>query len=127
MECAISGVEDTFRVMTDSAVDRDLRLQKRLRAAGILVLVLGIVGACLLYWLETRFAGPTIDQLLPGYAEMESRQMGILFGTSGAVLSGWLDDLKRPDVQAIIMAGVSVLVALGCFYVARQLGYEETD
>ncbi|HVC21258.1 MAG TPA: hypothetical protein VNE16_14380 [Vicinamibacterales bacterium] len=101
-----------------------LRLRKRLRTIGALVLLVGISGAWLLYWFETRYAGPTMDQLLPGYAQADARQMGILYGGTGVLMSEGLEQLKRPDTQAIIIAAVSVLIALGCFYVARQLGYE---
>ncbi len=92
---------------------------------GVLVLLAGIAGAGLLYWAETRSAEPTMDELMPGYSKMEKRQMGILFGGTGVVLSDGLDDLKRPDTQATIIVVVSVLFAWGCFYVAR--GLEDAD
>lgn len=74
-----------------------LKQSERLRVVGILVLVLGIAGACLFYGIEARSAAPTMDELLPGYA----------------------------SAQAIIIATVSALVALGCFRAAWVLDDDE--
>ena len=101
------------------------RLRDRLRTAAFIILTAGIAGAGLLYWLEMRFAGPTMDELMPGYARMDARQMGILFGSTGVFLSEGLENLKRPDVQAIILVVVSVLVAWGCLHIARLLSEDE--
>jgi hypothetical protein len=88
---------------------------------GILVLVLGIAGACLFYWVEARSAAPTIDDLLPDYSRARAREIGILMGNFGVMMLGWTDALERPGTQAIIIAAVSALVALGCFRAARVL------
>jgi hypothetical protein len=101
------------------------RLRKRLRTIGAAVLAVGLLGALLFYWIVSRTAGPTMEELMPGYAKMESRQMGILFGGTGVLLSEWLEDLKRPDTQAVIIALVAILIACGCFYVARLLEADE--
>jgi uncharacterized protein YjeT (DUF2065 family) len=98
-----------------------LKQSERLRVIGILVLVLGITGACLFYWVEARSAAPTIDDLLPDDSRARAREIGILMGTFGVMMLGWADALARPGTQAIIIAAVSALVALGCFRAARVL------
>jgi hypothetical protein len=98
-----------------------LKQSERLRVIGILVLVLGITGACLFYWVEARSAAPTIDDLLPDYSRARAREIGILMGNFGVMMLGWADALERPGTQAIIIAAVSALVALGCFRAARVL------
>lgn len=99
----------------------------RLRAIGILVLVVGVAGAGLFYWIEARSAAPTMDDLMPGYSQARSRQIGIMMGDLGVTLIEWLDALKDPRTQAIIIAAVSALAALACFRVARLLDLPQQD
>jgi hypothetical protein len=100
---------------------------KRLRALGILVLVVGVAGAGLFYWIETRSAVPTMDDLMPGYSQARSRQIGIMMGDLGVTLMEWLDALKEPRTQAMIIAAVSAVAALACFRVARLLELQQRD
>jgi hypothetical protein len=92
---------------------------KRLKTAGIIVLVLGLTGAGVVYWMGTHSSALTEDELMPGNARAESRQMGLLYGRMGILISQWSDDLKQPGTQAVIIAVVSILIAAGCFYFAR--------
>jgi hypothetical protein len=94
---------------------------QRLRVIGTIVLVFGLTGACLFYWTYARSSGPTMDDLLPGYSQQRARQTAILMGSLVVTLLGWVEALKDPGTQAAIIGGVSVLVALGCFRVARLL------
>jgi len=91
---------------------------RRLRAIGILILVIGFGAAGLLYFLETHNAGPSMEDLMPGYSEANSRQMGLYYGHAGELMWGWQEDLARPGAQAGIIIAVASLVALGCFRVA---------
>jgi hypothetical protein len=100
---------------------------KRLRAIGILVLVVGMAGAGLFYWVEARSAARTMDDLMPGYSQARSRQIGIMMGDLGVTLMEWLDALKDPRTQAIIIAAASALAALACFRVARLLDPPQRD
>lgn len=92
----------------------------RLRMAGVVVLVLGIGGACVLYWIRTRTTDLTDDPMMAGYSKAELRQMEILYGKMGQVISDLLDNLKRPGTQAILIAAISTLIAFGCFYLANR-------
>lgn len=85
-----------------------------------MVLVLGIAGAGVLYWIRTRNQDAGEDPMLEGYSNPSARQMGVLYGKMGLMISDLTDDLKRPGVQAILIAAVSVVVALACFYLARR-------
>lgn len=92
---------------------------KRLRLVGLIVLTLGLVTAAAVYWIQTYHGEPTEDELLAGNVKAESRQMEILYGKMGLLTQEISDDLKQPGVQACLIAAASVLVAAGCFYVAR--------
>ena len=62
----------------------------RLRIAGVLILVFAIVVAGIWYWMETRSATPTLEELMPGSNAARARQVGILIGTFGvSLLQGW--------------------------------------
>jgi len=93
----------------------------RFRAIAVLVLAFGVGGACLFYWVQTRASGPTMDDLMPGYSRKRERQMGIMMGSLGMTMMEWMDALKEPRTQAIIIAAVSVLAALALFRVASLL------
>jgi len=86
---------------------------------GVIVLVLGIAGAGIVYWLGTRSPDVSDDLSMVGYNKAQTRQMEQLYGKSGLLIEEWLDDLKQPGTQATIIAAVSIVVAAGCFYFAR--------
>ena len=93
----------------------------RLRAIGVIVLVLGIAGAGLIYWIGTRSPDVSDDLSMLGYNKAQTRQMAQLYGKSGLLIQEWLEALKQPGNQAILIVVVSVLIAIGCFYFARLL------
>ena len=95
------------------------RHSARLRMIGVIVLVLGIAGAGIVYWLGTRSPDVSDDLSMVGYNKAQTRQMEQLYGKSGLLIEEWLDDLKQPGTQAAIIAAVSIVVAAGCFYFAR--------
>jgi flagellar basal body-associated protein FliL len=97
----------------------------RLRIIGIVVLVLGLGGAGLVYWLGTRSPDVSDDLSMLGYNKAQTRQMGMLYGKMGPVIEEWFDDLKQPGTQAEIIVVVSILIAAGCFYFARLLGHDD--
>jgi len=59
-----------------------------------------------------------MDDLLPGYSERRARQTGILMGGFVVYLLQSADRLNEPATQALMIAAVSLLVALCCFRVA---------
>src|ERR1035438_8744947 len=100
---------------------------RRLRMIGVTVLVLGIAGAGILYWLRTRSPDVSDDLSMAGFNRAEQRQMGQLYGKQGQLIEQWSDDLKQPGTQAILIAGFSVVVFAGCFYFARLLDYDDVN
>lgn len=102
-----------------STVGQSARRPARLRLASVIVLALGIAGAGVVYWLGTRSPGMSDDLSMVGYNKAQTRQMEQLYGKSGLLIDEWFDDLKQPGTQATLIVAVSVLIAGGCFYVAR--------
>jgi hypothetical protein len=94
---------------------------RQLRIVGVLVLVIGLAGAGLFYWVKARSAGPSMDELFPGYSQNRARQVGILMGSMTVTLLGLMDSLKDPFTASIIIAAVSGCVALIFFRLAAVI------
>lgn len=86
---------------------------------GVVVLLLGVGGTVIVYWMGTRSADLSDDLSMIAYSKPEERQMEILYGKAGELIEEWSNDLKQPGTQAIIIAAVSIIIASGCFYFAR--------
>ena len=97
------------------------RSSARLRLAGVIVLLAGLIGAGLVYGLGTRSPDLSDDLSMVGFNRAQRRQMGQLYGRMGTFIEDWSEDLKRPGTQASLILGFSVVVAGGCFYFARLL------
>jgi hypothetical protein len=97
------------------------RRARLLRITAAVVLVLGIFGADLVYWLETRSAMESDDPSMLGNEKAASRQAEILYGKQAGLIQEWSDELKQPGVQAVIIVVTAVLFAGGCIYFARLL------
>ena len=90
----------------------------RLRFIGSGVLILGLTAAYVFYRVRSQSVEPTLDDLLPGYSERRARQTAIIMGGLVVSLLQDAEKLKEPGTQALIIAGVSMLVAACCFRVA---------
>ena len=94
------------------------RAARRLRAIGIAVFAVGICAAGLTYWLETRNASPSIEDLLPGSRAAAARQNGLLYGRGVESLLEIYQDLKEPGGQALLIVLGSVAATGICFRAA---------
>jgi hypothetical protein len=92
---------------------------------GVIVLLLGIGGAGVVYWLGTRSPDVSDDLSMVGYNRAQTRQMGMLYGKMGPAIEEWFNELKQPGTQAEIIVAVSILATAGCFYFARLLGHDD--
>ena len=99
----------------------------RLRYVGTTVLVCGVVGAAIFYWIQVRNAPPGMDEFAAGYEKARQRQMGIMMGSLGVMMVGWMDTLADPGAQAIVIAVCTALVAALCFHIARLMDLPVSD
>ena len=90
-----------------------------------MVLALGLGAAAAVYWLGTRSADLNDDLSMQGFDRAERRQMGMVYGNMGLLIQNFLDGLKQPGDQALLIVAVSVVVAAGCFYFARLAGEDD--
>jgi hypothetical protein len=97
------------------------RQARRLRITAAVMLLLGIFGADLVYWLGTRTADSANPLPVMGEDKAVTRQAETMFGKQTVVVDEWGRTLKRPGTQAGIVVVTAVLVAGACFYFARLL------
>ena len=112
---------ETPKVELPLAVRRRVR---RYRLAALVILLLGLVGAGTLYWLEARPTDYTSDPALLGFDRAERQQMGVLYGKQGQLVEDLDDSLRQPGTQAILIILGAALVAGGCFQFSRVLELE---
>jgi len=104
--------------------------RSRYKKIGIAVLVVGVVGALVLYLVRTRMAesaDSTMTQYDSATERAESRQMGALYGKSGQQMEGLIDDLKYPGPQSFVIGLVAFLIAMGFFTAARPLPDDDSN
>ena len=112
---------------TAAPVSPARRRARRLRMAAVIVLLAGILGEGVVYWLGTRQADWPDDPSLVGYDKAQARQIGILYGRQGLTVENWANDLKKPGTQALIIVVTAALAAGGCLYLARLLDAEAQE
>jgi hypothetical protein len=103
------------------------RRARQLRIIGVIILLMGIIGAGIIYWMGTRSADLSGDLSMTGYNKPAERQMEILYGKQGELIEDWSNDLKQPGTQAIIIIVATVLIAGGCFYFAQLHDYDDEE
>jgi hypothetical protein len=105
-------------------MDSQSQRAHRLRMIGVLIGVLGIASAGIVYWHGSRAPDFSDDASMVGYSRAARRQVGIMYGKFGELTESLSNDLKQPGTQAILIALVSVSIAIGCFHFARLLDYD---
>jgi hypothetical protein len=105
-----------------SSVRRQARWLRRIAAV---VVLLGIFGAELMYWLRTRSVDSPDILPVAGEDKSATRQAQLMMGQQAVLVDEWGRDLKRPGTQAVIIVVTAGLVAGGCFYFARLLNRAE--
>lgn len=101
------------------------REKARLRLTGVITLAVTLVTAGLVYWLGTRAENAGVDQYQDAVTHSESRQMQLLYGSSGGIVADILNGLKHPGNQALLILAVGGIIAAGCFYLGRPLPEED--
>jgi hypothetical protein len=108
-------------------IDADLlaRRGRRLKQAGVIVLLAGIAGAGLVYWLGSRTPDSGVDASMIGFDKAGQYQAGQLYGNWGTLMESLQDDLKTPGTQATIILVIAGLIAAGCFYLSEPLADDD--
>ncbi len=109
-----------------------MKRRAALNAVGVIVLVLGLVGACMVFVVgQNRLAGQGGNadgawqdgSLAPADSKSFSHDVQMYNGTAGVLVMKWwnlCDELKRPGPMALMIAVGSAVVAGGCFMMAKR-------
>ena len=98
-----------------------IRRAVQFRAAGVVILALGLAGAGALYWARTRTPALADDPMMLSYSKPQRMQMGVMYGKMGTLIEDLGDDLAQPGTQAFLIAAGSAVAAWGCFFAARRV------
>ena len=92
------------------------------------MLVCGLIGAAVIYGIETWTADPALDDMTAlGYTRSMQHGMGVMMGPMGLILTDWQHDLTSPIGQALTVAIVAALVAAYFFRVAWVIDADAQD
>jgi len=94
------------------------------RLTGIVVLLLGLAAAGTIYWRGTQEMDYSSNVSTLGLNRSTERQMGLLYGKQGQLLEDFIQALKRPRTQAILIGAAAVMLAGGCFYFSRLMEHD---
>ena len=108
---------------TESTTNR----RGRLRIAGVVVLLLGLGCAGVVYWTGAAPEDLSADPATARAYKTEERNIEINFGKMGVMMNNWMEDLKDPATQAVIIAAASMLVAWRLFLLRPIAGAAATD
>lgn len=97
---------------------------RRLRWSAALILVLGLVGAAVVYWVGSRREALPDDPAMVGFDRATQRQMGLLYGKQGQLIEDLNNWVKQPGTQALLVAAGAAVVALVLFQASRVLEFE---
>ena len=99
-----------------------------MRAIGWLILTSGLIGAAVLYWVQTRAADPQLDDVRAlGYTRSLQHGMGVMMGPSGALLTEWQQRLTSPLGEALMLAVGAALLAGYFFRVAWVIDSDDGE
>lgn len=91
----------------------------RLRRYGWAVLVVGLAGDAVFYWIQERSADAALDDTTAlGYSRSMQHQMGVMMGHFGILLTQWQAALTTPLGEAVAIAVCVALFAAFFFRAA---------
>lgn len=89
-----------------------------LRIIGTVILVLGLGGAGLSYWLSAPTDDLSDEVLSSSNSKAMQRTIEVNVGKMGVFVATLSEDWQDPATRAMVIAVVSILLASGCFYLA---------
>jgi len=92
----------------------------------MVVLLLGLVSAGAVYWLQPRAPEYSDDPAMLGFNRSAERQLDMLYGKQGELIEDFNNSLKDPGTQAILILIAAAVVAAGFFHFAR-ISEEEAE
>jgi hypothetical protein len=100
----------------------------RLRTAGTIVAVIGIVAATIFYIYRVRQQpADDLNALIPRYERDMRHEIGVQQGAMGIILMEWQERLTQPGAEALMIAGVAAIFGAGFFRAAWVVDDDERE
>jgi hypothetical protein len=96
------------------------RIARQLRVTGRIVLIVCVLAAARMAWTEWRRTEPTPEELIPGYAAAERREVGEMNGLFARDVWDTWSAVSRPYPAAAIIVTAGFLVFWGFTRLARR-------
>lgn len=91
---------------------------RRIRTLSSIGFAFVLAVAVIRYFLQTRAAAPSTEDLMPGFEAARARQVSILIGSFGeSMVEGWRF-VQQPDVQAVLLIAIAAAATVLCFRIA---------
>jgi hypothetical protein len=103
------------------------RRARQFRIAAAVVLLAGIIGAGLVYCLETPPEDLPDDIANTTNSKRVQRDIEVNFGKMGLFTTDLMDALRDPGTQALVILVTAGVIAGGCFYIARLMDFDAED
>ncbi|HZR16147.1 MAG TPA: hypothetical protein VFE51_02365 [Verrucomicrobiae bacterium] len=106
------------------------RLQRSLKAVGWIILVSGLTSSALIWHAHARdkeVLNDPADPMAPlatSDSRKQSRQVEIYYGKTGLLFERWSEkaaELSHGKPLAEMVFGISLIAALGCFFVSSRV------
>jgi hypothetical protein len=105
--------------MTETRPISAPRAGRTFRVIGAVILFLGLAGAGLDYGLKAPATDLSDDVLTASNSKKVQRAIEVNVGKMGVMMDGLSENMQDPATQAGVIAGASILLAAGCFYIAH--------
>lgn len=92
----------------------------RLRKVGLTILLSGLLLAAFIYAFIPDNTPSDPNSLMTQYYKREETQVQNLWGNGGSLVLGITRSLKHPGTYSAIIVTISVIAALGCFYLSSH-------
>ena len=92
----------------------------QLKKIGLIVLVVGLAIGAMIWLLFPNDNSSDDNSMLNQYYKQQDVQAQRLWGNQGSLVLEFTRSLKRPSTWSVIIAVLSVIFALACFYLASR-------
>ena len=93
----------------------------RWKIVGLILLVVGLIGAPVRYVYKSRHVEDDFGAILPAYDKAMRREMAVQMGPMGLIFMEWSDWLDKPGSQAFLILAGAALLSRACYYIAAKL------
>ena len=96
-----------------------MRQVRRLRIAAVVVMLLGLIGVGIVYWLASRSDNGPNNNVAMDYYKKDQLQLEKMYGPQGVLAGNIYTALQQPGTQAIIILVTASLISAACLFFSK--------